>query len=121
MGQINLTKNNPKHSISGKCREERFQCKQRSKVGIRAGLERVSIGKTRKRRTAGRTCAPVPLVIVEFSFAGLCRRRGLGFRTVAPRLSPSPVGRGAWTCTLPFPVSARKDALPARAAASWSS
>lgn len=36
MGQINLTKNNPKHSISGKCREDRFQCKQRSKVGRKA-------------------------------------------------------------------------------------
>lgn len=67
------------------------------------------------------TCFPPAGYSLEFSSACLCCWQGLGFRSVAPRLSPSPGSRGAWTSTLTCPVSPRKDTLPARTADTWSS
>lgn len=47
--QTDFTKNNPKTAFLGNTTEDSFQCKQRSKVMIKAWLEKVNIWKTKKK------------------------------------------------------------------------
>lgn len=47
--QANFTKNNPKTAFLGNTNGDSFQCKQRSKVKIKAQLEKMNVWKTKKK------------------------------------------------------------------------